>query len=158
MEELMATSVHSSHRTFSYADDIAATWTDALLFAGRVLIGWSFLALGYSKLANIPAAVTYFASLGLFPATTLAVLAGCAELIFGAALILGVATRYAAFAAVVWTIASIAITHRYWAYPVSEVSEQFHGFVKNIAVLGGALYVFVIGAGHYSLDALLAKR
>ena len=43
----MATSSHSSHPTFSYTDNIAATWTDFFLLVGRVFLGWLFLASGY---------------------------------------------------------------------------------------------------------------
>ncbi len=46
----MATSAHSSHPTFSYTDDIAATWTDFLLLVGRVLLGWYFLVLALQLL------------------------------------------------------------------------------------------------------------
>jgi putative oxidoreductase len=154
----MATSVHSSHPSFSHTDDIAATWTDFLLLAGRVLLGLSFVALGYSKLGNIPATTAYFAGVGLLPANLFAWLAGCAQMVLGVALILGMATRYAALASFLWVLASIAITHRYWTYEASQQFEQYNALLKNFAVMGGALYVFVIGAGHYSLDAMLAKR
>src|SRR6185437_9163290 len=43
----MVPSSHSSHPTFSYTDDIAATWTDLILLLGRVFLGWLFLAAGY---------------------------------------------------------------------------------------------------------------
>jgi putative oxidoreductase len=154
----MATSVHSSHPTFSYTDDIAATWTDFLLLAGRVLLGWSFLALGCTKLAHIPEITTIFASLGLAPAGPLAWLAGFVQVILGAALILGIATRYAGLASFVWALASFAIAQRYWTYPASEAPVIYHSFLKNIAIMGGALYAFAIGAGRYSLDAMLARR
>ena len=41
----MATSSHSSHPTFSYTDNIAATGTDFILLVGRVFLGWLFLAI-----------------------------------------------------------------------------------------------------------------
>jgi len=159
-EERMATSVHSSHPTFSYTDDIAATWTDTLLLVGRVLLGWSFVALGYSKLGNIPFTTNYFTVLGLSSAGTMAWLAGCVEIVLGAALILGIATRYAALALFIWTLASVAIANRYWTLPALDVMQyaQYNVFMKKIAVMGGALYVFAIGAGRYSLDAKLARR
>ena len=154
----MATSVHSSHPAFSHTDDIAATWTDFLLLAGRVLLGWSFLASGYGKLVNIPMITANFASLGLAPAGPFAWLAGAVQVILGIALILGIATRYAGLASFVWALASIAIAQRYWTYPASEAPTIYHSFLKNIAIMGGALYAFAIGAGRYSLDAVLARR
>jgi putative oxidoreductase len=143
---------------FSHADDIAATWTDFLLFASRVLLGWSFLAVGQAKLGDGPSTAAFFTKMGFFLPNILALLVGCAEFVLGAALILGIATRYAALALFVLTLVSIALTHRYWNYPVSEVPAQYHEFLKRVAVLTGPLYAFVVGAGRYSLDAMLAKR
>jgi putative oxidoreductase len=154
----MATSAHSSHPTFSYTDDIAATWTDFLLLVGRVLLGWYFLVLGYGRLSNIPGSATYFTNLGMSPAEIWTGFAGCAGVVLGAALILGIATRYAALTSFVCTLLATAIAHRYWTYPASAQDEQYYTFVKNVAIMGGALYAFVIGAGRYSLDAVLAKR
>ena len=55
----MATSSHSSHPTFSYTDNIAATGTDFLLLVGRVFLGWLFLTSGYGKLGGIPGTTAY---------------------------------------------------------------------------------------------------
>ena len=154
----MVPSSHSSHPTFSYTDDIAATWTDLILLLGRVFLGWLFLAAGYGKLSSIPGTAAYFTSLGMSPPELWAWFAAIAEIILGAALILGIATRYAALASFVWVLVSTAIAHRYWAYPAAEQADQYNNWLKNIAIMGGMLYAFVAGAGRYSLDAVLAKR
>jgi len=31
-------------------------------------------------------------------------------------------------------------------------------FLKNLAILGGALFLFVSGGGRFSIDRMLAKR
>jgi putative oxidoreductase len=154
----MATSAHSSHPTLSYADDIAATWADFLLLVGRVLLGWLFLASGCGKLGNITGTAGYFTSLGMSPPDLWAWFAGSVEVVLGAGLVLGVATRYAALASFVWVLVATAIAHRYWTYPAEAQFDQYNHFLKNIAIMGGALCVFVTGAGRYSLDAMLAKR
>ena len=99
-----------------------------------------------------------FAWLGIAPAGPLAWLAGLVQVILGIALILGIATRYAGLASFVWALASIAIAQRYWSYPASEAPTIYHSFLKNFAIMGGALYAFAVGAGRYSLDAMLARR
>jgi len=154
----MATSAHSSHPTFSYTDDIAATWTDFLLLVGRVLLGWLFLASGYGKFGSISGTAAYFTNLGISPPEFWAWFAACVEVVLGATLILGIATRYAALTSLVWVLVATAIAHRYWTYPAPAQAAQQINFLKNIAIMGGALYAFVIGAGRYSLDAMLAKR
>ena len=154
----MATTENISHPLLSHTDEIAAKWSDFLLLVGRVLLGWLFLASGYGKLGNIPGTVAYFTSLGVSPPEFLAWFAGCVELVLGAALILGIATRYAALASFVWVLVATGVAHRYWTYPAAAQLNQYNHFLKNIAIMGGTLCAFVTGAGRYSLDATLTKR
>ncbi|HEY6831346.1 MAG TPA: DoxX family protein [Pseudolabrys sp.] len=148
----------TSHPALSHTDTIAATWTDFLLLVGRVLLGWIFLASGFAKLSNIAGTTAYFATRGLEPASFWAVFGGTYEFLIGAALILGIATRYAALATIVWVAIATIIAHRYWTYPAEQQGAQYINFMKNLAIIGGALYVFVLGAGRYAVDAVLAKR
>ena len=154
----MATSASPSHPSLSHTDNIAATWSDSLLLVGRVFLGWLFLASGYGKLGNIAGTTAYFTSLGMSPPEFWAWFAGIAELVLGAALILGIATRYAALATFVWVLVATAIAHRYWTYPAAQQTGQYNNWLKNIAIMGGALYAFVAGAGRYSVDTMLSKR
>jgi putative oxidoreductase len=154
----MAPSAHASHPSLSHTDELAATWSDFLLLVGRLFLGWLFFASGYGKLGNIAGTAGYFTSLGMSPPEFLAWFAGFAEVILGVALILGIATRYAALASFAWVLVSTAIAHRYWTYPASEQFGEYNNFLKNMAIMGGALYAFVTGAGRHSLDAMLEKR
>lgn len=148
----------SSHPVLSHTDNIAASGTDVALLVGRLFLGWLFLASGYGKLGNIAGTVAYFTNLGMSPAGFWSWFAGCVEVVLGTALILGIATRYAAIATFVWVLVATAIAHRYWTYPPPAQTAQYNNFLKNIAIMGGALCAFVTGAGRYSIDALLAKR
>src|SRR5262245_26026476 len=154
----MTPSASSSHPSLSRTDNIAATWSDFLLLVGRVFLGWLFLASGYGKFTGIAGTTTYFTNLGLSPVEFWAWFAAIAEVVLGAALILGIATRYAALASFVWVLVATAIAHRYWTYPAAQQASQYNNWLKNIAIMGGTLYVFVTGAGRYSVDAMLAKR
>jgi putative oxidoreductase len=154
----MAMSANTSHSALSRADNIAAIWSDFLLLVGRVFLGWLFLASGYGKFSGIAGTTAYFTNLGMSPPELWAWFAAFVEVILGAALILGFATRYAALASFLWVLVATAIAHRYWAYPAAQQAGQYNNWLKNIAIMGGTLYAFVIGAGRYSLDAMLAKR
>jgi putative oxidoreductase len=154
----MTMSPNTSHPCLSYTDNVAATCSDFLLLAGRIFLGWLFLASGYGKLMGIAGTTAYFTSLGMSPPALFAWFGAFAELGLGAALILGIATRYAALATFVFVLVATAIAHRYWTYPAAQQGGQYNNWLKNIAIMGGTLYVFVIGAGRYSLDAMLAKR
>src|SRR5215467_173788 len=110
------------------------------------------------KLTGIAGTTAYFTSLGMSPPEFWTWFAAVAEIVLGAALILGIATRYAALATFVWVLVATAIAHRYWTYPAAQQAAQYNNWLKNIAIMGGTLYVFVTGAGRYSVDAMLAKR
>ena len=154
----MTMSANTSHPALAHTDSIAATWSDFLLLVGRVFLGWLFLRSGYGKFTGIAGTTGYFTSLGMSPPELWAWVAAFTEVILGAALILGFATRYAALAAFLFVLVATAIAHRYWTYPAAQQAGQFNYGLNNIAIMGGTLYVVVSGAGRYSLDARLAKR
>jgi putative oxidoreductase len=80
------------------------------------------------------------------------------ELIGGAALILGVASRYAALLLAVYTVMTIVLAHRYWEYPAAAQMAQYFNFIKNLAITGGLILLFVTGAGRFSVDGWLRNR
>jgi putative oxidoreductase len=157
-EKRMAKSGHSSHPSLSHTDNVATTRSDFLLLVGRVFLGWLMLASGYGKLTGIAGTIGYFTGLGMSPPGFWAWFAGIVETVLGIALILGIGTRYAAFATFVWVLIATAIAHRYWTYPAAQQGGQYNNWLKNIAIMGGTLFAFVAGAGRYSVDAMLAKR
>ncbi|HZP74907.1 MAG TPA: DoxX family protein [Pseudolabrys sp.] len=147
----------SSHPALSGADSFAASSSDLLLLVGRILLAWLFLASGYGKLMNIAGTTGYFNNLGMPVPGGWAWFCGFGELIIGVALILGIATRYVAILTFFWVLIATAIAHRYWNYPMPAQIAQYNNFLKNLAIMGGALYVLVYGAGGYSADAKMAK-
>jgi putative oxidoreductase len=150
-------SSESSPAMFSACDRLAASSTSALLLVGRILLGWVFFYSGYTKLMNIAGTTGYFTSLKMPAAGLWAWIAGIAEFAMGAALIVGVATRYAAVVVFIFVLIATALAHRYWEYPAAQVQGQFNNFLKNLSIMGGALLLFVTGAGRFSVDARLKK-
>jgi len=147
----------SSHPMLSCTDGIAASSSEFLLLVGRVLFGWVFLASGFAKLGNIAGTTIYFTNIGMSPPGLMAWFAGVFEFAVGAALILGFATRYAALATFIWVLVATYIAHRYWTYPAAQQGGQYINFLKNLSIMGGALYVFATGAGRLSVDAKLKR-
>ncbi|NWG23242.1 MAG: DoxX family protein [Pseudorhodoplanes sp.] len=148
----------SSHPALSNADSFATGSADLLLLIGRILLGQLFLLAGWGNLTNVAGATAYFNSLGLPAADMMPYLVGLLEVLLGLALVLGVATRYAAIAAFLFVLATTVIAHRYWTYPAAQQVAQYNSFLKNLAIMGGALYVLAFGAGRFSVDASLAKK
>ena len=151
----------SSHPSLSHTDSIAASSADAFLLVGRVLIGWLFLmssgGLG-GKLWNVAGFAGYLKNLGMPAPEFWSWIGAVVEFVIGAALILGVGTRYAALLCALFLIAATALAHRYWEYPAAQMGNQYNHFLKNIAVFGGALILFVAGPGRFSIDRMLSKR
>jgi len=146
----------SSPGALSHCDNIARSATDLWLLIGRVLIGWLFFYSGWTKLNGMAGFTGYLKSLGA--PEGLQWIAAPAEFLLGALLILGFATRYAAVLGMLFMIVATALAHRYWEYTGPAVQAQFNNFVKNLAIFGAMFYVFVTGAGRFSLDGMLGKR
>jgi putative oxidoreductase len=156
--DFMARQPRSSHPALSGADDFAAGSADMLQLVGRVLLGVLFLPTGWGKLTNVAGTTAYFTNLGVPAPEIMPWLVGLLELAMGLALVFGLATRYAAIVVFLFVLVATAIAHRYWTYPAAQQTAQFAHFLKNLAIMGGSLYVLVAGAGRFSLDATLAKK
>jgi putative oxidoreductase len=148
---------NSSHPALSGIDGLAASNSDVILLIGRILLGWIFVRSGFGKIFDIPAYATTFPARGL--PTFLAYIAVPAELFGGIALILGLATRYVVLVMVIFMLVATFSSHRYWEFTDAAVRRaQDSSFYKNIAMLGGLLFLYVGSPGRFSIDAWLRKR
>lgn len=114
---------------------------------GRVLIGLLFLA-GAMKFMNIAGTTGYIESVGLPMASVLFWLSTLLEVGAAIALIIGFKTRLAAWALFVYTGLTIVFFH-------NNLAEQMQMTMalKNLAIMGGLLYVIMWEAGmHKSSD------
>jgi putative oxidoreductase len=152
---------NESHPLLSHTDGVAAGLADFVLLVGRVLLGWLFLASSAGiggKLWNPAGFAGYLKALGAPAPDLLSWIGALVEALVGAALILGIGTRYAALLCVLFLIIATALAHRYWEYPAAQVQGQYNNFLKNLAILGGALIIFVTGPGRFSLDRILSGK
>jgi putative oxidoreductase len=148
---------NSSHPALSGVDGMAASNSDVILLIGRIFLGWIFVRSGYGKIFDIPAYAATFPARGL--PTFLAYIAVPAEFFGGIALILGLATRYLVLVMVIFMLVATFSSHRYWEFTdVAVRRAQDSSFYKNIAMLGGLLFLFVGSLGRFSIDAWLRKR
>jgi putative oxidoreductase len=120
---------------------------------GRVAMSLLFIYGGWGKL--------------LAPAATQAMLAGhhlpmvkygwmlavVVELGGGLALLLGLFTRPVGLVLAIWCVATALIGHTNFA----DRNQEIH-FLKNMAMMGGFLYVAAFGGGAWSLDAGWLRR
>ena len=109
-------------------------------------------------MTNFAGSLAYFTSQKLYPPELWTWLALLLELLISVSLILGIGTSYGAILVFLFVLVATAIAHRYWEYPAGpQQFGQYNNFLKNISIMGGALAIFVVGAGRFSVDRVLAK-
>jgi putative oxidoreductase len=142
-----------------YADALAGRASDTVLLVGRIAMGIIFFQSGAAKLGALEAFATSLGNRGVpFPGFWGPVGAIC-EFVGGAAIILGIGTRYAAILIVIFVFIATAIAHRYWEFAEAAARRVQEGqFFKNLAILGGALFLSISAAGRFSLDAIMTKK
>ena len=120
--------------------------------AGRILLAAIFVMSGWGKVTGFAGTAAYMAAKGMpFPELLLPG-AIAVELVGGILLILGWQARWAALAIFLFMIPTTVIFHNFWAVDAAQVQGQAIQFMKNLAIMGGLLYVMAFGAGPLSLD------
>lgn len=110
---------------------------------GRILLGLIFFVSGVSIIQQgIPATAGFYGSLGLPVPMFLAVAVLVLKIVAGGALIIGKHVGAAAAALAVFTLLTIFIAHL--------GADQITAATKNLAIIGGLLYVMAFGAGSWS--------
>tara|TARA_B100000700_G_scaffold34225_1_gene33081 strand:- start:65 stop:442 length:378 start_codon:yes stop_codon:yes gene_type:complete len=117
---------------------------------GRILISALFLLNGIFKISNYDGTIGWMESFGvpgilIIPAIIL-------EIAGPILIIIGYKTKLAAGLLSLFCIATAAIFHNDFSNQM-----QFTSFLKNIALAGGFLILFVNGAKDFSLDKKLKK-
>lgn len=140
-------------------DRFAVTSGDAMLLIGRVLMGWIFVQSGFAKLTGITGFAQVLASRGVPAPSVMAWVGAIVEFFGGLALILGLKIRWASLLMVLFVIIATLISHRYWEFvePAARRAQEGN-FFKNLAMIGGLLFLFVVGSGRFSLDSVLWRR
>ena len=112
---------------------------------GRLLLSAIFLINGIGKIFNYEGTIQYMKNFDvpgylIIPAITV-------EILFPILLILGYYTKFSALVLSLFTLALAVIFH-------TDFSNQMQlmSFLKNIAIAGGFLIIFVYGPGKYSID------
>ncbi len=129
-----------------------AAQSQAMLI-GRILLAAVFLVAGARKLMGVAASAGYLAKLG-FPAPEIMVWVAIVIEIGGAVLLItGWHARRAAWLLILFVAIATAMAHRFWEFDAAQYNNQLNHFLKNAAIIGGLLYVAMLGAGALSLGA-----
>ena len=112
---------------------------------GRIFLSAIFLINGIGKIFNYEGTIQYMENFDvpgylIIPAITV-------EILFPILLIIGYYTKFSALVLSLFTLTLAVIFH-------TDFSNQMQlmSFLKNIAIAGGFLIIFVYGPGKYSID------
>jgi putative oxidoreductase len=130
-----------------------SAFNDIALLLARILIAMLFLVASYNKLKGLGGSAAYFTKLGVPAPSIAAPVVAAFELIVGILLVAGFKTRCVALAIAIFVVIAAFTAHMNFAD-----ANQLNHFTKNLAIAGGALALFVAGAGAYSMDARSNRR
>ncbi len=123
-----------------------------MMLLGRILMAVLFLVPGIRTLMAVSGTVGYFAKLGMPMPEVMVWVAIVIEIGGAAALILGWQTRRVAWLLIAFTVIATLMAHRYWEFDAAQYANQMTHFFKNVAMVGGLLYIAAFGAGALSVD------
>jgi putative oxidoreductase len=124
------------------------TTSGTYFLAGRILLAAIFLISGLNKIMQPAATRGYMEQAGLPMAGLLLLLTILVEVGGGLSLLLGLYTRWGALLLFLFMIPTTLVFHR----NLSDPNQMVH-FLKNLAIMGGLLYVAEAGPGRISIDA-----
>ena len=122
-------------------------------FAGRILITAIFLVSGYHKITGFAAVSGMMAKMGMPMADLLLVGAIVCEIGGGLMVLLGWNACLGALLLIIFTLPATLIFHNFWAVEPAQFQNQFNHFMKNLAIIGGLLYIMAMGSGPYSVKS-----
>ena len=123
-----------------------------VMLVGRILLALVFLVAGSRKLMAVAASAGYLGKLG-FPMPEVMVWVAIAiELGAGILLVLGWKARWAAWLLALFTLIAAFAAHRFWEVDAAQYANQMNHFLKNLAIVGGLMFVAATGPGALSVD------
>ena len=112
---------------------------------GRILLSAIFLINGVGKIFYYEETIQYMENYNV--SGNLIIPAIAVEILFPILLIIGYQSRFSALVLSLFTLTLAVIFHTDFSNQMQLIS-----FLKNIAIAGGFLIIFVNGAGKYSID------
>lgn len=136
-----------------------ATWADRTAKAVvliRILVGWVFLSEGIQKfLFPDSLGVGRFVKIGIPWPQVMAPFVGVVEIVCGALLLIGLLTRLAAVPLLIDILVALYST-KIATFSKNGFWGTLHEARTDVSMLLGLIFLLLVGAGAWSLDARLA--
>jgi putative oxidoreductase len=123
-----------------------------MLLIGRILIGSLFLVEGIRQVVFCAGSVGYFNKLGFPVPEAMVWLSIIIHIAGGILLIVGWKAQWTSWVLLLLVVIATAMGHRFWQFDAAQYGNQLDHFLKNLAIIGGLLYVITLGAGAMSVD------
>ncbi len=126
--------------------------------SGRIFISFIFLITGLSKVVLWH---TYMVILStkMIPLDPIVLLISLlVEILGGLSILMGYKIRYTSMMLFLYLLPVSLIMHNFWAFSGLQFTHEFLNFLKNMAIMGGLLYLAHYGAGPFSVDRWLARK
>lgn len=138
----------SRSRSLSATDEMAAP----LALLGRFFFALIFLMSGPMHFTR--GTIAFAASQGVPFASVAVPLSGALALAGGLSILLGYRAKIGAWLLVLFLLGVTPMLHNFWAVSDPVMHQmQFVMFMKNLSMLGGALFFAQAGTGPWSVDA-----
>jgi putative oxidoreductase len=137
--------------TVSYGVEGTAAPKSAIVLIGRLFFALIFLMSGPNHFS--PQTIAYAASQGVPLASIAVPLSGIIALTGGLSILLGYRAKIGAWLIVLFLVPVTLMMHNFWTmHDPTTAQMNMIMFMKNIAMLGGALLISQFGSGPLSLD------
>jgi putative oxidoreductase len=136
----------------SYGVDAKSVPKGAVVLLGRFLFVLIFLMAGLNHFSR--QTIAFAASQGVPLASFAVPLSGVLAIAGGLSILLGYRAKLGAWLIVLFLVPVTLMIHKFWTVTDPMMQQmQMVMFMKNVAILGGALLISQFGAGPLSLDA-----
>jgi putative oxidoreductase len=144
----MATASALPNRSLSLAN--TSSVSAPVIVLGRLSFVLIFLMAGFTHMAK--QTIAFAASQGVPASSVLVPLSGVIALVGSLSILLGYRAKFGAWLIVLFLI-GVTPLHKFWGVSDPMMQQiQIAMFMKNIAMLGGALLITQFGSGPWSLD------
>lgn len=128
-----------------------------IILLGRLLFSYIFISSGIHHFSADT--IAYAAGQGVPYAQYAVPLSGVLALLGGLSILLGFQAKVGAWLIVLFLVPVTLMMHDFWTItdPMQRQMQMIN-FNKNLALLGGALYIAYFGAGAWSIDAANSVR
>lgn len=134
--------------------------SDFISLISRILMAAVFIVYGWAKLMDVGSIINNpgtkrfmdMVASGAPAPTWVGYLIAAFEFLGGIAIVLGIKTRWIAWAFVVWILIASLLGHPFWLMEGAAVAPNKANFYKNLAIMAAYLLLAIHGPGRYSVD------